>query len=115
MNAIIQSLNSYVGLISFVIASLVAIFSARAMSKVDVNDKANQAQNDAISAMQGEIASLRRKIEDAKQDNTRLKKVIDTIRMALEKRGLIITISDDAIDIEAGNKSTTIRIHSEEE
>lgn len=114
MNAIIQSLNSYVGLISFVIASLVAVFSAKAMSKVDVNDKANQAQNDAIQAMQGEIASLRRKIDDARQDNARLKRVIDTIRIALEKRGLTVTISDDSIDIESGSKSTTIRIQSEE-
>ena len=114
MNAIIQNLNSYVGLISFIIASLVAIASARSMIKVNVNDKANQAQNDAIQAMQEEIASLRRKIEDARQDNTRLKRVIDTIRIALEKRGLIITISDDAIDIEDSKRSTTIRIANEE-
>jgi hypothetical protein len=114
MNAIIQSLNSYVGLISFAIASLVAIFSARSMIKVNVNDKANQAQNDAIQAMQEEIASLRRKIEDAKQDNTRLKRVIDTIRIALEKRGILITISDDAVDIEHNKRSTTVRIHNEE-
>lgn len=114
MNAIIQNLNSYVGLISFIIASLVAIASARSMIKVNVNDKANQAQNDAIQAMQEEIASLRRKIEDARQDNTRLKRVIDTIRIALEKRGLIITISDDAIDIEDSKRSTTIRIQNEE-
>ena len=114
MNAIIQSLNSYVGLISFVIASLVAFFSAKSIAKVNVNDKANQAQNDAIQAMQEEIASLRRKIEDARQDNTRLKRVIDTIRIALEKRGLIITISDDAIDIEDSKRSTTIRIQNEE-
>lgn len=114
MNAIIQNLNSYVGLISFFIASIVSILSARSMVRVNDNDKANQAQNDAIQAMQEEISSLRRKIEDTKQDNARLKRVIDTIRIALEKRGLIITISDDAIDIEANNRSTTIRIQNEE-
>lgn len=114
MNAIIQNLNSYVGLISFFIASIVAVVSARSTTKVNMNDQANKAQNDAIQAMQEEIASLRRKIDDAKQDNTRLKRVIDTIRIALEKRGLTITISDDAIDIESGNKSTTIRIQNDE-
>lgn len=114
MNAIIGNLNSYIGLLSFLIASFVAIISARSMAKVRANDQTNKAQNDAILAMQEEIASLRRKIEDTKKDNTRLKRVIETIRVALEKRGLNITISDDAIDIDDNKRSTTIRIHSEE-
>lgn len=114
MNAVIQNLNSYVGLISFVIATFVAIVTARSTAKVEASNKTNQAQNDAIAAMQEEIASLRRKIEDAKQDNAKLKRVIDTIRIALERRGLNITISDETIDIEDNKRSTTIRIHNEE-
>jgi hypothetical protein len=114
MNAIIQDLNSFAGLLSILIMFFVAIFAARAMAKVRVNDNASKAQGQAIDAMQEEIASLRRKIDDEKQEHIRLKRIIDTIRIALEKRGIRITISGEAIDIEDSTRSTTIRIQNED-
>jgi len=114
VNAIIQGLNANVGLVSFVISIFVAYMASRSMAKSKVGDDTNKAQNDAILAMQQEIESLRRKTEDITKDNTRLKRTIETIRIALERRGLLITISDDAIDINDNKRSTTIRIHNEE-
>lgn len=114
MSQILANLNSIAGLVSIIAVFAVSFLSARAMSKSKISEEAHNAQQRAIEAMQGEIASLRRKIDDTKQDNVRLRRTIDTIRIALEKRGLNITISEDAIDIEDNKKSTTIRIHSED-
>lgn len=114
IGALISGLNSIAGLLSMLIVFFVAIFAGKAMSKSKINEEANNAQQRTIDAMKDEIASLRRNIEDAKHDNSRLRRVIDTIRIALERRGLIITISDDSIDIEDNKRSTTIRIHNEE-
>lgn len=115
MNAIIQGLNANVGLVSFALMIFVAYIASRSLAKSKVIDTANQAQNDAILAMQQEIESLRRKINDINKDNTKLKRTIETIRIALERRGFIITISDDSIDIENNKRSTTIRIQEKEE
>ncbi len=114
MNAIIQGLNANVGLVSFILMLFVAYMASRSMAKTKVNDQATKAQGQAIEAMKEEIESLRRKVDDAKQENIRLRRVIETIRIALERRGLTIIISDDAIEIEDKNKSTIIRIQNED-
>lgn len=114
MNAIIQSLNAYAGLFSFLIVVIGAFFASRFMAKNNVSEATNQAQNDAILAMQEEIASLRRKVEDINKDKIRLEQTIDTICAALKIRGMVITIQGELIHIEDKNgKTTTTRIKYE--
>lgn len=115
MNAIIQGLNTYAGLFSVLVVVISAFFASKYMAKSNASDATNKAQNDAIKAMEEEIKSIRRTMEDLAKDNTKLKRTIETIRMALARRGITITISEDAIDIEDNKRSTTIRIQEKEE
>ena len=110
MNAIISGLNAYIGLVSIIVAFIVAYVASRSLVRSKVGDATNQSQNNAIAAMQQEIESIRRKLNDITSDNNRLKQTIHTIKVALKSRGLIITISDDIIDITDNGKSTTIRM-----
>lgn len=116
MNAIIQGLNANVGLVSFVLMLFVAFIASKSIVRNKVEDATSKAQNDAIAAMQEEIASLRRKVEDITKDNTKLKQTIDTICSALKIRGMFITIQGEMIHVEDRNgKTTTTRIHEKEE
>jgi len=114
MNAIIESLNSIAGLLSILIVFIVAIISGKSMSKSKISEEASNAQQRAIAAMQAELMLLRGKIEDIRKDNVHLNRIIEVIRKALERRGIIITISDNSVDIEDNKKSTTISLHEEE-
>src|SRR5258708_6864219 len=111
MNVIISGLNAYVGLVSMIVALGVAYAASRSLVRSKVGDATNQSQNDAIAAMQQEIESIRRKLIDIGNDNSRLKQTIQTIKVALKNRGLVITISDDIID---NGKSTIIRMEDKE-
>lgn len=115
MNTVIQGLNANIGILTFCLTIGVAYMAARSLAKSQVGDVTNQAQNNAIKAMEDEIKSIRRKMDDIVRDNTKLKRTIETIRSALKRRGIVITILDDAIDIEDNKKSTTVRIHNEED
>lgn len=115
MNAIIQGLNANVGLLSFFMSIFVVFLVSKSLAKSQVGDATSKAQNDAIQAMQEEIASLRRKVEDLTRDKIRLEQTIDTICAALKIRGMVITIQGELIHIEDKNgKTTTTRIHNGE-
>lgn len=115
MNAIIQSLNSFAGLFSMLVVFFAAFFASKAMSKSKINEEASNAQQRLMGTMKDEIASLRRKVDDTAKDNTRLKQTIDTIIVALKKRGLFVTIDGDMVNIADGNgkASTTVRIQED--
>lgn len=104
---ILQFLSAGAGLLGFSIAAIVAFFAV----KNGVMRSTNQAQGSAISAMRSEIETLRERIEDAEKENSRLEQIIDTICVALKKRGLIITVQGEMINIEdKRGGSTTARI-----
>jgi hypothetical protein len=114
MNAILQGLNANAGLFSFLIVVIGAFFASKVMARHNISEKTSEAQNNAIVAMQEEIASLRRKVEDINKDKIRLEQTIDTICAALKIRGMVITIQGELIHIEdKSGKTTTTRIHSE--
>jgi|SRR5579872_1186286 len=115
MNAIIQGLNSYAGLFSIIIVVVSAFFASKAMARSNVNDETNQAQNNAIKAMEEEIKSIRRIMVDLTRDKIKLEQTIDTICAALRIRGLVITIQGEMIHIEdKSGKTTTTRIRNED-
>ena len=116
MNEIIQSLNSFAGLLSILIVFFVAIISGKSMSKSKISEETSNAQQHIITAMQAELTLLRGKIEDVTKDNVQLNRIIEIIRRALERRGVLITISDNSVDIEDSNKkSTSISLHGNED
>jgi hypothetical protein len=114
MNAIIQSLNSVAGLLSILIVFIVAIISGKTMSKSKISEEASNAQQRAITAMQAEMLVLRGKLEDLKKNNAQLNRTIEIVRKAFERRGIMITISENSIDIEDSKKSTTISLSGED-
>jgi hypothetical protein len=92
-------------------------------AKSSAETSAKDAQKSAIEAMQAELIVLRgrmeddkkensRKIQSVQRENSRLEHTLETLISALEKKGILITISGDMIDIEVkdNKKSTTIRI-----
>jgi septal ring factor EnvC (AmiA/AmiB activator) len=104
-------LSTSAGLISLGITLVGAFF----VIKSGRLQSANTAQSSAISAMQSEMAVLRGKIEDKEKENEQLNKkithlelTIDTICAALKKRGLIISVQGEMVNIEdkRGNSST---------
>lgn len=113
MNAIIQSLNSFAGLFSMLIVFFAAFFASKAMSKSKVNEEANNAQQRLMDIMKDEVESLRRKVDDTAKDNTRLRHTIETIVSALKKRGLVVTVEGEMVNIVDGKGSTTVRIQEE--
>lgn len=107
-------LSAGAGLLSLGITLVGAFFVVRSGRL----QSANTAQSSAISAMQSEMAVMNQRIEDKEKENEQLNKkithlelTIDTICAALKKRGLIISVQGEMINIEdkRGN-STTARI-----
>lgn len=73
---------------------------------------AQEIQDRVIKALQSEIGSLQDRIVALEKENTRLSHVIMTIRAALKRRGLHITIDGDLVSIHdrSGKLTQTSRI-----
>jgi hypothetical protein len=74
---------------------------------------ANEVQERVINALEVELDNMRKRLDDLKDENTRLRLIIDTICAALKSRGMIIAIDGDMVSIHDGSGSTTTRIHEE--
>jgi hypothetical protein len=116
----IQQISSLAGLLSLGITLLVGVVGGIYMVRSGVGKQTNEAQESALNAMQAELTVLRTRVDDAKRDNDRLRKTIDTITTALKIKGIIITIYGEMVNIEIdelkdSKKSTVIRISDEEE
>lgn len=108
----VQSLSAIGGLLSLGITLLAAIVGGIYIAKSGVSQKASEAQQSAIDAMQAELSTLRGKVEDITKDKYRLEQTIETICSALRMRGLVITIQGEMVNIADNNGSTTTtRIH----
>jgi hypothetical protein len=105
---IFQLISTLAGVLGFGIATFVAFFAVRN----GVMKDANAAQSSAIDAMQFEIKALRERVDDTEKENIRLEQTMQTICVALEKKGFFITIQGEMVNIEdrRSNKSTTTRI-----
>jgi hypothetical protein len=67
-------------------------------------------QERAINAMEQEIASLKRRLDDMEQENKRLEQIIATICEALKKRGLNVTIDGNIVTVSDWNVTQPVRI-----
>jgi hypothetical protein len=111
---LLSLLSGGAGLISLGITLVGAFF----VIKSGRLQSANTAQSSAISAMQSEMAVMNKRIEDKDKENDRLSQkiihlelTIDTICAALKKRGFIISIQGEMVNIEdKRGGSTTARI-----
>lgn len=74
---------------------------------------ANEVQERVISALQSEMEILQTRISTLEKENTRLSELLMTIRSALKRRGIHITIDGDMISIHSSPTHTT-RIFSSE-
>lgn len=72
------------------------------------NHTANEVQDRVIHALESEIAALRQRLEDVARENTRLNQRIETICLALKKRGLEVMIEGDIITIIDNQRSNTM-------
>jgi septal ring factor EnvC (AmiA/AmiB activator) len=107
---LLQFLSVGAGLLSLGITLVGAFFVVRSGRL----QSANTAQSSAISAMQSEMVLLRGRIEDKEKENAQLSQkinhlelTIDTICSALKKRGLVISVQGEMVNIEDKRGSTT--------
>jgi len=75
---------------------------------------ANEVQERVINALESEINNLRQRLDDMKDENVRLRLIIDTICAALKSRGLAVTIDGDMVSIHDARGSTTTITHIQE-
>jgi regulator of replication initiation timing len=69
---------------------------------------ANEVQERVIHALESEISNLRQRLDDMKEENIRLKLVIETVCTALKSRGLAVTIDGAMVSIHDTHGTTTI-------
>ncbi|GCE07373.1 hypothetical protein KDAU_47020 [Dictyobacter aurantiacus] len=76
---------------------------------------ANEIQERVIAALESELTGMRARLEDMKAENTRLSLIIDTICVALRRRGIAVSIDGDMVSISDDHgASTTTRIQEEQ-
>jgi hypothetical protein len=75
---------------------------------------ANEVQERVINALESEIASLRERQDDMKEENIRLRLIIDAICAALKTRGLAVTIDGHMVSIHDTSGGTTTVTHIQE-
>src|SRR6266852_1584770 len=82
--------------------------------KNNMTRTANEVQERVINALESEITSLRLRLDDMKDENVRLRLIIETICAALKSRGLAVTIDGDMVSIHDAHGSTTTITHIQE-
>jgi uncharacterized protein YpiB (UPF0302 family) len=73
---------------------------------------ANEVQERVIHALESEIGSLKDRLSEIEKENTRLGEIIATIRTAMKRRGLLVTIDGELVSIrdESGHFTQDARI-----
>lgn len=74
---------------------------------------ANEVQERVINALESEINALKDRLVELERENARLTQIIATIRTALRRRGIFITIDSEMVIIRDRSGKTThaTRIH----
>ncbi len=73
-----------------------------------------QLQSQAIEALQAEVTSLNRRMQDLEKENTHLQHLLSLIKTALGKRGLLISIDGDLLTISDGHHKCSYSAIQEE-
>lgn len=95
------------------IAIYVHISSKYAKNKIvlEAEEKAKNANKDAIDAMQAHLNILKERVKETEDENVKLRHLFDTMNAALKSRGLYVTIDGEMIHIhDIKGESTTIHI-----
>lgn len=120
---LIQSLSALAGLVTTGTVFIIAIVGGFYLIKSGLGKTVSKANQEAINALQATIIALQtdlstmnRKIEEVTKDKVRLEQTIDTICAALKIKGMVITIQGEMVHLEDRNgKTTSTRIHEKEE
>ena len=73
---------------------------------------ANEVQERVINALESEINALKDRLSELEKENARLTQVIATIRTAMRRRGLLVTVEGELVSIrdKSGRFSQDTRI-----
>ena len=98
--------------IGVIIGGLVAFRISVHRTNMEMQKTAGEIQDRVITALQGEIDSLKDRISELEKENSRLKRDFGLVRAALKRRGLTISIDGDLVSIsdEHGGSIHTQRI-----
>jgi cell division protein FtsB len=78
---------------------------------------ANEVQERVINALESEINALKDRLSELEKENARLTQVIATIRAALRRRGLFVSIDGELVNIRdrSGRFSQDTRIKGQQQ
>ena len=73
---------------------------------------ANEVQERVIDVLESEINALKDRLSELEKENARLTQIIATIRMAMKRRGLFVTVDGELVNIRdrAGKFTQATRI-----
>jgi len=73
---------------------------------------ANEVQERVIHALESEISALKDRLDELEKENARLTHVIATIRVAMRRRGFLVSVAGELVSIRdrAGKLTQTTRI-----
>jgi hypothetical protein len=73
---------------------------------------ANEVQERVINVLESEINALKDRLSELEKENARLTQIIATIRMAMKRRGLFVTVDGELVSIRdrAGKFTQATRI-----
>jgi hypothetical protein len=64
---------------------------------------------ETIDVLTGQMAAMKESLAMVKEENVRLKTVIETISSALKQKGILITIEGEMVTLEDGRRTSSMR------
>lgn len=106
-----SELSNAAGILNTIMIILVLVGGYIAL-RSGKNQKTGEIQGQVIEALKAELESLQRRLETLEKENTRLTQIMNIIRAALRKRGLVVSIESDIVIISdhTGSSSTSTTI-----
>jgi hypothetical protein len=108
-----RAMNDLLNVIDLGISIVLAIGGVAAF-RYGFTRTANEVQERVIHALESEIGTLKDRLSELEKENARLTLIIATIRTAMRRRGLFVTIEGELVSIrdKAGRFSQETRIRN---
>jgi len=101
--------GSLLGIISIVI-SIFVVIGGFAAYRSGFFKQSSEIQNKTIDALQARVGTLEKEREDDAKEIKRLRTIINTVRYALKRKGMLIEIDGDYVTLVENGQSKSTRM-----
>lgn len=105
----IVSIGGFLLTIAALIGGWIALHTALSKASVDVADRVRSALMDENAVLQGRVVRLEKDVSDAKAESVRLGNLIALIITTFEKRGILIEVDGDIVQVRDNGSTFTVR------